>query len=358
MRGRVHVSFLSLLLIIAACHPARKESRVEITWDNHLSLPSEAGRAHRGVAGAFAGLVGEELLVAGGANFPDAYPWEGGAKRWWNRVYVKDLRKPADEGGWRLLPDTLPEPVAYGLSVPVEGGVLCIGGCRKERCSRAVYVLRLEDGRLQVDSGWPLLPVPLANMAGARIGEKIYIAGGQERMDREEATRHFFVLDLSSPAEGWKSLPTWPGPPRGYAVGVAQDACFYLFSGRDYRADGSLQVLIDGYRYDPRTAEWEALDGDFPVMAANAIPVGEEGILFLGGVPRILPGSVAHPGFDNTVRLYRTAARRLSSCGVSPYSLAVTAPVVCRGNTFYIVSGEVKPGIRTDCILRGEIAQE
>jgi len=42
----------------------------------------------RGVAGVFAGVSGNALLVAGGANFPGQPPWEGGQKKWNNEVYV------------------------------------------------------------------------------------------------------------------------------------------------------------------------------------------------------------------------------------------------------------------------------
>lgn len=47
----------------------------------------------------------------------------------------------------------------------------------------------------------------------------------------------------------------------------------------------------------------EKLEQSFPVMAGNALPTGANHILFLGGVPQLIPGSDDHPGFDNTIRL-------------------------------------------------------
>lgn len=96
----------------------------------------------------------------------------------------------------------------------------------------------------------------MENATATLLGNKIYIAGGQSSMQVQEATNHFFVLDLNDIQKGWQSLPTWPGEARGYAVSVAQsdgfDKCFYLFSGRNYKADGSAKVLTDGMVFNPR----------------------------------------------------------------------------------------------------------
>jgi len=41
-----------------------------------------------GFAGSYAGVSGGALIVAGGANFPDKRPWEGGTKIWYDRIFV------------------------------------------------------------------------------------------------------------------------------------------------------------------------------------------------------------------------------------------------------------------------------
>ena len=50
----------------------------KIEWDNSLILPALDGNLNIGVAGAFSGFIENHLVVAGGANFPDATPWKGG----------------------------------------------------------------------------------------------------------------------------------------------------------------------------------------------------------------------------------------------------------------------------------------
>ena len=84
-------------------------------------------------------------------------------------------------------------------------------------------------------------------------------------------------LDLADIKAGWKALPSWPGAPRGYAVSAGQsdgfDKCFYLFSGRNYH-DDVVDVLTDGYAYNPRLKTWKKLKGYFPVMAGAAMALG------------------------------------------------------------------------------------
>lgn len=59
----------------------KKEKRIEVQWENSLLLPGCAGMPENvGLAGAYSGIVEGKLLVLGGANFPDKYPWEGERK--------------------------------------------------------------------------------------------------------------------------------------------------------------------------------------------------------------------------------------------------------------------------------------
>ena len=52
-------------------------------------LPPSSGEVKQvGLAGTFAGTHNKALIVAGGANFPDLPPWEGGKKVWWDDVFI------------------------------------------------------------------------------------------------------------------------------------------------------------------------------------------------------------------------------------------------------------------------------
>ncbi len=355
------ISFFCLLWVLNAIvyskEPYREKlNQEEISWDNSLSLPERDGKLSLGFAGSFSGFIGERLVIAGGANFPDNPPWKEGKKRWWQTLYYKDVSD--EHARWRVYDDALPHPLGYGITIQLPEGLLCIGGCDEQQCYADVFLISIENGRPVVCNNWPSLPVPLANATGALLGNSIYVAGGQESMKKQEATTHFYRLDLDNLEKGWQTLATWPGAPRGYAVSVAQhngyDLCFYLFSGRNYKADGWVEVLKDGYMYIPRLDRWEPVRGEFPVMAGTAIAVGTDEICFLGGVPLLLPTSEDHPGFDNTVRTYNVAKQAFVKEEMAPFDIPVTTTVAKKDNVFYICSGEVKPGIRTPKLLRGE----
>lgn len=353
------VCFFSLLKMNAG-NPyisSGKLGKEMITWDNSLLLPPSGDKVNPGIAGAFSGFIGDNLIIAGGANFPDKAPWDGGDKKWWNTLY--SLNVTSENARWEIKQNLLPDALAYGVSIQLPDGMLCIGGCNSVKCSAGVFLLYEKNGQIEVSTDWPSLPVPLANATGALLNNKVYIAGGQESMEKQEATLHFYVLDLANRDKGWQTLPAWPGKPRGYAVSAVQcngtDNCFYLFSGRDYNADGYIEVLTDGFVYNPRINAWHKLTGRFPVMAGTAMAIQDDSILFFGGVPRLVPGSDKHPGFDNTVRIYHTMKDSLSEVETAPYPIAVTTNIARKNNVFYIASGEIKPGIRTPYILKGKM---
>lgn len=359
------IGFLFLFCLVLAIpgkteepHPSPASIRMEkIKWSAELCLPVQSGKPNAGVAGAFSGFIGNELILAGGANFPDEVPWRNGQKTWWNILYSIYPEDPHPE--WSVQSDVLPGALAYGISIELPEGLLCIGGCDSVKCSSEVFLLQKKGKHIEKTEDWPSLPVPLANATGTLLDNHIYVAGGQENMSHPEATGHFYLLDLANREKGWVELPSWPGEPRGYAVSVAQsdgfDNCFYLFSGRNYRPDGSVKVLTDGYVYNPRLNSWKKLKGKFPVMAGTALATGANHILFLGGVPELIAGSDTHPGFDPAVRLYHTITHTLTEKEKAPYPLAVTTTLARKNHTFYIASGEIKPGIRTSLLVKGEI---
>ena len=54
----------------------------QLVWEKVAELPRLNGQAHPGLAGCYAGHHQGVLLVAGGANFPDGMPWDGGKKQY------------------------------------------------------------------------------------------------------------------------------------------------------------------------------------------------------------------------------------------------------------------------------------
>ena len=122
-----------ILVLVAGSLASTSLIASELRWEKLPLIPNALG-----VAGAFAGVSGDALLVAGGANFPGKKPWEGGSKVWHREVFV--LEKPDGEWlrdawrytpgkGWKRLADLPHVAMAAPSPAPVVNGrLLVIGG--------------------------------------------------------------------------------------------------------------------------------------------------------------------------------------------------------------------------------------
>lgn len=300
-----------------------------------------------GFAGSYAGVTGGALFVAGGANFPDKRPWEGGTKVWHDDAFLLEPRAAE----WRRV-ERLPAAGGYGVAVTLDEGVLLIGGGDAQRNFSSVWLARW-DGRQFTYTAWPALPRPLALMAGARVGRAIYLAGGVERPDSTTALRTAYRLDLDRRAEGWRELPAWPGPERILAVGGAQGDAFYLFSGARLVTDAAGKVtrewLRDAYRLTP-AGGWERV-ADLPrvAVAAPALAPAVHGkLLVLGGDDgtQVATEPTAHRGFPRDMLAYDPATKAWSRAGDMPFSLVTTPLTIWRGQ-IVVPGGEARPGVRS-----------
>ena len=204
-------------------------SGLALDWRPLPPIPDE-----RGFAGSLAGAHEGALIVAGGTNFPDRPPWEGGTKIWYDDVFVLD----SPNGQWRKA-GTLPRPNGYGVSITTDDGVLIIGGGNAEEHFREVHRLTLKNGGLQF-TALPPLPKPCAFMTGALVKNTLFIAGGIERPADTQALDSLWSLDLSNSAAGWRVHPPIPGGGRILAAAGAWQDAFVLCSG------AALKVGPDG----------------------------------------------------------------------------------------------------------------
>lgn len=334
------------VVALVACvlvSPALGAQTTALTWKQLPPLPDPIGFGY-----PFAGVSGGALIVAGGANFPAAMPWDGGTKVWYDAVFV--LPKP--DGRW-LTGFKLPRPLGYGVSVTTRDGVFCAGGSDAREHHRDVFLLRWRGGKIETKS-LPPLPRPMANGCGALVGKTIYLAGGIEKPDATNALKTFWSLDLGAAKPQWRELEPWPGPARMLSVAGAGDHSFFLFSGVELSGDAQgkpvRRYLNDAYRFTPRKG-WRRL-ADLPraTVAAPSPAVSRNGQLLTvsgddGALVNFEPKSV-HPGFPMDVLAYDPVTDQWTRLGDSPISRA-TAPVVEWQGLAVIPNGEAKPGRRT-----------
>ncbi len=328
------------MLLLCLCAGAQ-----DLAWKQLPPIPDTLG-----VAGAFAGASGGALLVMGGANFPDRMPWDGGVKVWRDEVYA--LASP--DGQWKTA-GKLPRPLAYGVSVQTEAGVLCIGGNDAERAYAEVFLVAWDGHGLNV-CPYPALPVPLANACGALVGSTVYVAGGESAPNATQCSGGFYSLDLKGKDRQWKTLAACPGEARTLAVAGAAGGHFFLMGGVALSAgtDGKplRRYLGDCHTYDTLSGAWKAM-AELP-KAATAAPTpapllqGNQ-LVILGGDDGSLYSFrplEKHPGFPGTVLAYDAGANTWSARKPVPAPRATLTAVLWRGMVV-LPSGEARPGVRS-----------
>jgi N-acetylneuraminic acid mutarotase len=311
----------------------------------------------RGFAGPQAGVSNGALIVAGGTNFPEKMPWEGGKKVWHDDVYV--LESPAATQ-WKHA-GKLPRPLAHAAAVTTRHGLLCVGGSDGTRAVDDVVLIEWKDGRLATRK-LAELPAPLAGAAGAVIGDTVYIAGGYDGTDPASgpSSHSFLSLDLSRHDAKWTELQPWPGAARFYAVAAAAEDSIYVISGMSRELDDAgkpkLRCLTDGYRYTPgkegAADTWRRI-ADLP-RAHAAAPgpaayVNRRWLALIGG--GVDDEDLARPmdvrsEFRKTVTAYDTQQDKWEQIGTVSQSRVAT-PLVKWGDDFVMPSGEVKSGVRS-----------
>jgi N-acetylneuraminic acid mutarotase len=311
-------------------------------WERLTSLPDKEG-----FAGPFAGVSGGALIVAGGANFPDRKPWDGGKKVWSDAVLV--LEKP---GGKWAAGGRLPRPLGYGVSVTHSGGVVCVGGSDAERHYADAFRLEWKAGKL-VTAKLPPLQQPMANGCGALVGDTLYVAGGQETPESVKTSKAAWRLDLLAKEPKWEGIDDCPGGGRMLAVAAGFDGSFWLVGGVDLVAGKDEKVerryLNDAYRYTPGKGWERAADLPRPVAAApSPTPSDAAGFSVLGGDDGSQVGVCPdrHRGFSKTVLRYDRKAAKWAEAGELP-APRVTVPVVRWDRAWVVPGGEVRPGVRS-----------
>ncbi len=355
--------FLMTLPLLAQNVPAEGNNN-KYNAVTYRSLPPLSVEGGQGVAGAYAGHIGNNtLIVAGGCNFPATPAAEGGAKKFYSDIYA--LQQLDGKGAWTKVGE-LPVAAAYGVGVSVGDAVICIGGSDGKKSLDKVYEIKLSGGKAVVTE-LPSLPVALDNMAGAYGNGCLYVAGGQT--DGESSMAAFCLKDGS---QTWERLPDMPGDARIQPSAAVQNgstgAFFYLLGGYvPTSKEATGKVHRDGIIYNPQTNTWKTTS---PMNASGALrslvggaaaPSGCAHIVCFGGVnadifENAINGGTAdkdylkHPAewykFNDEILIYHTITDTWVTESRNTLLARAGAALIPCGGEWYMVDGESKPGIR------------
>lgn len=328
---------------------ADEDSELALAWSDLPPLPDTEG-----FGGAFAGVHGGLLLVAGGANFPDGPPWENGEKAWYSTLFALE----STGTNWNIDGPTTPSSagLAYGASVSTAEHVLFFGGSNGERVEDEIHGFRRDDDHIVRSGGHTPMLVASTYHSAALARNRVYLAAGHENDDPTSMNHRFLQYDIDT--DEWSDLPPWPGAARIKAVMAAEagpngNPCVFLFSGEipERDADGEVQrrYLTDAYRFDTIENTWARItDVPHPIAAGTAIGIGRNTILCFSGSTgeHVSKPPQDQPEFPNIVLAYNTAEDRWYEAGQMPQGV-VTTNAVRWGDRIVIPTGEIRPGVRT-----------
>ena len=378
---KTYFIFLLLLSLLATSSiPAQK--KYNLRWSVAAKLPINQNLdSQPGVAGPFAGFINGELIIAGGSNFPHSMPWQGGKKVYWNDIYIMHINKKGkyswvNNGAYKLT-----ENIAYGASVQIKEGIVCIGGENEKGISKKVFLLHGNDTNKKIGiTDLPELPLSLTNLSAVGIGSNIYVAGGETGTG---VSNHLFKLNIQRASNGWVELaPLAIEVSHAVLAEGTKDLVpyIYLIGGRKKNTDGISDLYSSVFEYNIEKNSWTK-KRDMPYAASAGIGIGgiTNEILFIGGdkgetfhkvetlLARITTETdelkklqlikekdqlqINHPGFSKDVLAYNFYKDEWRKVGRLPFDSPVTTIAVKGDHKYYIPGGEIKAGIRTPQIL-------
>ena len=305
-----------------------------IAWQDLAPLPV-------GVAGGSVALLdGTKLVYAGGTT------WVDGVKHWLRDVRRYDLALAS----WNSGPP-LPEPLAYGGSIPAPDGLEIFGGMNEAGPSRNCWRLDLRRQRWVASGRLPRNAV-LARVMN--VDGVPYLFGGCSDV---AAPMHCSDDVWTRSAQGdWTRIGVMPGGAIAVRAAVVSDGRVYLFGGCSESPSGVLN-RDDAFRFDPASREWRKLRPlPVPVRGLSAASLSAGRILLVGGYTgsaRDAATSRPEYGFSSQVWIYDTASDRYTSATPLPFA-ASGIELAIREGTILVLGGEDRMRGRSRRCLQGK----
>ena len=377
------VLFVLSLIILTACTETQKEQSMKIDITT-LTTQGLEGDLQKGVSAAYAALIDDNLLVAGGCNFPDKLGFEGGKKVFYDEILL--FNKTQNQ--WQTI-GKLPEAAAYGVSVAIPDGYLWIGGQTATNSLANCYKVQYTKEKGLTLTDFPALPEPLDNFSGASVGSKVFVAGGNAS---GKASNKVFYINTATDKE-WKQLPDFPGDARVQPVLAAiekdNDTLLYVlggFFGGDATKTPTMGEKVLAFSLKQQQWHEVALQENpnkeiFSLTGATALAIDNRYIACFGGVNHSLfintitdlyhlgkdtsltdeqrkqknydymshymTQPIAYYKFNQKCYLFDTHTKQWSVLNIQPDFARAGATLVGTSSEFYLIQGELKPGVRS-----------
>ncbi|MFM1776140.1 MAG: hypothetical protein RJA53_1750 [Bacteroidota bacterium] len=349
-----------------------------ITWKDAGVLPASAkGKSNFGLSGVVAGVLNQQIIIAGGNNFPEGLPWEGGVKKYYDQVFVYDVK-----GDTVFMADSsvrLPSKVAYAAVAQLNDGIFYAGGENEKGPLTNVYLIQKNSKNGVVIISWPDLPEALTNAVAVVTSNAVYVLGGATKNGVSDKVWAIYLNDINA---GWKYVSTMPQP-TAFAAAVFAQGQVYIMGGRKKGTDGISEIYNQVFAWNIANNSWsKKAPLPYVVSAATAVTLPDQ-ILFIGGDKGVvfhevemLASKIAatsdlsvknnlteiknnlqqtHPGFSKDILAYNLTTNTWRSFAQLTVAAPVTTYAFIFNHKIILPAGEVKPGVRTPLIQLGII---
>lgn len=229
---------------------------------------------------------------------------------------------------------------------------------------------------------WPDLPVGMKSGVSAQMGDKLFVGLGSTGTD-------FYMLDLKNVKKGWQKRADFTGPARSGATASVVDGNIYVFggSGKQQLSDASPILFDSVYRYNVSSDEWSMVETASPVglLGAASYSPDNQQVVFFGGYnkayfdkyladinatsrkdqpnewQKIVDDYMGMQPLDYNwnrhVVSYSPKSNEWAELGTAPYLPNCGSALLTQGSKATIISGEIKPGLRTAEVKQYQFGQ-
>lgn len=326
-----------------------------------------------GLAGQSATIHNGSLFVLGGSNFPDAMPWDGGQKKYYNQLWIYQFGDQLKEIK-NAIPLNYPYPIAYATAILYKNEWIILGGETPDGRTAAVNILDLSGMNKISWKPLPSLPIPLSNAHAFIIEDELHIAGGETG---SVTSASHYLLDLQDRSKGWKPLKDLPYPvSHGVLLHDQPNKRILLLGGRVKVKDKPSVFYRSTLSLDLSTGDWKQAEQiPYPLAAGTGIVLNNGNMFIFGGdqgtvfnqVEECLikashtndPDAIdswnkirkqlqsSHPGFSREVLVWNVKQLQWEVSERLPFATPVTTQAAGNENYIIIPGGEIKAGVRT-----------
>jgi len=354
----------------------------QISWIKAGQLPVPDGFSESiGISGAYSGFLGNYLIVAGGANFPNGHPFfEQGEKEFYSDIFVFDT---TNKFANLVAHGHLPIKAGHGATLVVDNSLYLVGGKNNQQAFDSIIKLTLDSDYKLTTELIDHLPFTWHSGGAAWQDGDLYIFAGEQNGKVNNRVCQYSLVSKS--CINSENIPAVPGAERSDFPAINHKGQFYIFGGLSFLTDNA--VLTDAYAFDFKKSHWTTLapisldKQPFSVTGGGVATINDDQLVLLGGVNRAIfndaifqlttqknEGLTAFKqyyfslseqeiNFSRRQIIYNIDKDDWSALTNNVPFTGGAGPLTItqQGNKIYWISGEIKPVVRSPNIYQGTV---